>query len=106
MPGEFFIEKVQNVLSPSHPVYDICDEAVAAGPFDVDAIPPIYQIPLHPQCLCHYRFIFYEDKEAVRDDLREDAQRGGLLNPLMVDRLLQLLITGLIAREAEEVFNG
>ena len=38
------------VLSPAHPVSDVCDELVAANPHDKTA----NFLPAHPQCLCRW----------------------------------------------------
>lgn len=50
------------VLSGSHPRPDICDEAAAGGPylFEDGGVPAVYQIPLHPQCLCSYRNVLVD----------------------------------------------
>lgn len=70
-----FVEGVSVVLSMSHPREDICDEAAAASPFPVDDIPAQYQIPMHPQCMCHYRNELIEDPQSVLDSIRDDVRQ-------------------------------
>jgi hypothetical protein len=58
-------------LSGSHPKPDICDEAAAAGVFPKNAIPPEYQPPLHPHCLCTMQNVMVNNPAAVIDSLLE-----------------------------------
>jgi hypothetical protein len=90
-----FIAGMSVVLSGSHPKYDICDIAAGAGPWPVGEIPAQYQIPLHPHCLCHYRYEMVENPQAILDELRNDIRKlrpGGLMiNPLQVAAFVKLL---------------
>ncbi len=49
-----WIEKEQIMLSPAHPVKDICDDVVAAGEGGQGIYPKgTVRLPLHPHCLCY-----------------------------------------------------
>lgn len=92
-----FVQGIRLVLSGSHPEVDICDEAAAAGPWPKDKIPPEYQIPLHPHCLCSYRYVMANRPGAILEELREDvsreqAQLVSLIGPLQVEAFLRLLL--------------
>lgn len=94
-----FVQGVRNVLSPSHPCCDICDEAAAAGPWPKDAIPARYQIPLHPHCMCYlaYEMVDAKEQNRVLDDLRGEigiARQGllAMIGPLLVKQFTQLLL--------------
>lgn len=95
-----FVDSVSVVLSLSHPKPDICDEAAAASPFPKDDIPARYQIPMHPHCLCHYRYgVNTENADAVIDDLRRDIAAGrqrltAVVGPMQVGRFTRLLLGG------------
>lgn len=92
-----FVAGVSVVLSPSHPKPDICDEAAAAGPWPVEQIPAEYQIPLHPQCMCSYRYEMVKDAADVVEALRAEVHRerwalAGRISPLQIERLTQALL--------------
>lgn len=95
-----FVDGVSVVLSLSHPQEDICDEAAAASPFPKDDIPAQYQIPLHPHCLCHYRYeVNTEAADTVIDDLRREIAEGrkrltATIGPVQTDRFTRLLLGG------------
>jgi len=93
-----FVTGIRVVLSASHPRVDICDEAAAAGPWPVDEIPPEYQIPLHPHCLCSYRYEMGDTREII-SGLRAEAygQRDALIELmglLQVEQLVRRLLAG------------
>lgn len=92
-----FVVEMSIVLSPSHPKYDICDEAAAASPFPKSEIPAQYQIPLHPHCLCSYRYGMASNTSEILDELRDDVRRErvgltSLIGPVQVVRFVQLLL--------------
>ncbi len=94
-----FVAGIRVVLSASHPKYDICDEAAAAGPWPKDEIPAQYQIPLHPHCLCSYRYEMIEDRAEVLARMRADIQRERaaleqIISPVQVEQFVQLLLRG------------
>lgn len=94
-----FVKAMSVVLSPSHPKYDICDEAAAASPFPVGEIPDQYRIPLHPHCLCSYHYVLVDNQAEILDRFRADIRnaRGGLttlVGPLMVVRFTKMLMGG------------
>lgn len=92
-----FVVGIRVVLSGSHPKPDICDEAAAAGPWPKDRIPAEYQIPMHPHCLCSYRYELTDNAAAVLRDLRDEvrAERAVLvemIGPLQVASFVALLL--------------
>lgn len=100
-----FVVGIRVVLSASHPRVDICDEAAAAGPWPVDEIPPEYQIPLHPHCLCSYRYEMGDTREII-SGLRAEAygQRDALIELiglLQVEQLVRRLLGGVSMTRAE-----
>lgn len=60
-----FVTGIGVRLSGSHSKVDICDEAAAAGPWPKDAIPPQYQIPMHPMDMCTYYNVIAQNPAAV-----------------------------------------
>lgn len=96
-----FVQGVRNVLSPSHPCCDICDEAAAAGPWPKDKIPGQYRIPLHCHCMCYlaYEMIGGDEQKRILDELRGEigiAREGllALVGPLLVQQFTQILLRG------------
>jgi len=95
-----FVQGMSVVLSPSHPKYDICDVAAAHGAWPVGEIPAQYQIPLHPHCLCSYRYEMIDNPGEILDEYREEI-RGtrraltAMIGPLQVMRFTHLLLSGL-----------
>lgn len=70
MAAQPWVEKEQIVLSPQHPVPDICDEVIAAGEGG-KGIYPVGEItlPLHISCLCFKITVMQPEKEFI-DRLR------------------------------------
>jgi hypothetical protein len=56
-----WVDGFEWVLSPSHPVYDICDEWAAGSPYEYDEISQFG----HPHCMCHIRVKFKKDLEEL-----------------------------------------
>ncbi|EZH67905.1 hypothetical protein DH09_08255 [Bacillaceae bacterium JMAK1] len=67
------VKGVQWLLSPSHPIYDVCDELAAKdtglgpGIYEVDEVPVF---PPHPNCLCTLVTVF-EELESFVSNLKE-----------------------------------
>jgi hypothetical protein len=59
------------MLSPAHPVEDICDEWAKAGPQPKGT----YQLPAHPQCLC-YKVAGLMDEDEFTSQLKGWLQPG------------------------------
>jgi len=96
-----FVQGMSVVLSPSHPKYDICDVAAAAGSWPAGEIPAQYQIPLHPHCLCSYRYEMVDNAQEILDEFRDEARsaRRGLtamIGPLQVAQFTRLLLSGFL----------
>lgn len=54
MAAQPWVQKEQIVLSPAHPVRDICDDVIEQGEGGVGIYPVgAVQLPLHPHCLCY-----------------------------------------------------
>lgn len=92
-----YVDTMSVVLSRSHPKPDICDDAAAASPFPKDDIPFEYQIPLHPNCLCHYSYGLTEDADTLTDRLQERVRRAreplaASVGPLFVEAFVQRLL--------------
>lgn len=92
-----FVQGMSVVLSPSHPKYDICDVAAAHGAWPVGEIPAKYQIPLHPHCLCSYRYEMVDNPGEILDELRDDirnARRGPamMVGPLQIAQFARMLL--------------
>ena len=66
-----FVTKVQWVLSPSHPVADICDQ-YHMRKYDPRGVP---DYPPHPHCLCTLRPVTRKKDEVTRE-LREIMEEG------------------------------
>lgn len=99
-----FIEMISVVLSPAHPRYDICDVAAAASPFPKNDIPASYKIPLHPNCLCSYRYTYYEDKREAQDKARREG-RTQYWGEFIVNSLIKALLTGVVANKLRGILN-
>jgi len=55
-----YISRYYPVLSRQHPEYDICDDIIAMGPFELEdstGVPPF-----HPNCLCRIEYEVVEDE--------------------------------------------
>lgn len=94
-----FVQGLSVALSRSHPKLDICDEAADAGPWPKDAIPDRYRIPLHPHCLCHYRFEVIENPAGIIAAARAEIQAGrsllvDLVGPLLEEQFSKMLLSG------------
>jgi hypothetical protein len=61
MAAQPWVEKEQVVLSPAHPVEDICDEAADAGPQPKGT----FVLPLHPNCICWKEAILMDEDEFI-----------------------------------------
>lgn len=88
-------------LSGSHPKKDICDDAVADGPWPKDEIPHKYRVPLHPHCLCTYRYVMApaDQQQKLIDEVRTvvvDARHkfADLVGPAAVEEFTNLLLRG------------
>ncbi len=96
-----FVQQYEVVLSGSHPEPDICDAIASAGPYeltDTEHLPP-----LHPQCLCHTRWVMASNADAIVADLRADLAQTrrelqsakslvALIGPLLRDKFVDLLL--------------
>lgn len=92
-----FVSQMAVVLSGSHPKTDICDAAVAAGPWPKDEIPAQYRVPMHPHCLCRYKYVMVENPQEILDAMREDIRSArsalvDLVGPVMVEQFTRLLL--------------
>ncbi len=94
-----FVQGMAVILSASHPRYDICDEAAAHGPWPLDEMPDWAKIPLHPHCLCHYKYEMIENPSEILDELRDDIRRArgapSFIGPLQVAQFVRLLLGGI-----------
>jgi len=101
-----FVTGISIRLSGSHPKTDICDEAAevsAETPFPKDAIPSQYRIPMHPHCLCTYKYaitsspreVALEEQQAVRQAKKSLIDAVG---PMLVDAYVRRLLQGEVTR--------
>lgn len=96
-----FVSGLEVRLSGSHPKKDICDDAAADGPWPKDEIPHKFRVPLHPHCLCTYRYVMApaDQQQKLIDEVRTvvvDARHkfADLVGPAAVDEFTSALLRG------------
>ena len=92
-----YVDKMEWVLSASHPRVDICDSLADAGPYPVEDAPVIVQ-DSHPMCICHTRSIVSQSPADVTNRLREALEESERLNlaPYMTPLQIEDFMSGLL----------
>jgi hypothetical protein len=92
-----YVDKMDWVLSASHPRVDICDTLADGGPYPVEDAPVIVQ-DSHPMCICHTRSIVSQSPADVTNRLREALQESERLNlaPYMTPLQIEDFMSGLL----------